>query len=119
MARTGLDWVLLKSRGAGKLEEFATVPATVPHVLATRTAETESNRAGEREPDESLSGALAAEAAVDAPLSRESLYRHSSKVGALCASSARTDLCGGRSVMATPTATRCPDTDSHDTDSLP
>jgi hypothetical protein len=34
------------------------------------------------------------------------LRRHASEVGAVCGSSARTDLCGGRSAMAVPTATR-------------
>ena len=31
-----------------------------------------------------------------------------SEVGAVCGSAARTDLCGGRSAMAVPTATRIP-----------
>ena len=34
------------------------------------------------------------------------VYRYSSEVGAVCGSSARTDLRGGRSAMAVPTATR-------------
>ncbi len=34
------------------------------------------------------------------------LRRHSSEVGAQCGNSARWDLCGGRSVMIVPTATR-------------
>ena len=33
--------------------------------------------------------------------------RHSPKVGAVCGNSARTDLGGGRSVMAVPTALQC------------
>ena len=33
------------------------------------------------------------------------LRRHSSEAGAVCVSCARTDLCGGRSVMIVPTAT--------------
>ena len=32
-----------------------------------------------------------------------------SEVGAVCGSAARTDLCGGRSAMAVPTATRIPE----------
>ena len=34
-----------------------------------------------------------------------SISRHTSKVGAVCGNAARTDLCGGRSVMVVPTAT--------------
>ncbi len=34
--------------------------------------------------------------------------RQSSKVGAVCANAARTVLCGGRSAMVVPTATRMP-----------
>ncbi len=34
------------------------------------------------------------------------LRRHSSEAGAVCVSCARTDLCGGRSVMIVPSATR-------------
>jgi hypothetical protein len=34
----------------------------------------------------------------------KTLCRHTPKVGAVCGNSARTDLCGGRSVMSVPTA---------------
>src|SRR5271168_1589925 len=40
-----------------------------------------------------------------ASLSRRAFRRYPSKVGAVCGSSARTDLCGGRSAMIVPTAT--------------
>ena len=39
--------------------------------------------------------------------------RHVPKAGAVCGSSARTDLCGGRQVTAVPTATITPSTGQH------
>jgi hypothetical protein len=40
-----------------------------------------------------------------ASLPGRAFRRYSSKVGAVCGSSARTDLCGGRPAMTVPTAT--------------
>jgi hypothetical protein len=44
--------------------------------------------------------------AREAGISLSTLRRHSSEAGAQCGNSARWDLCGGRSVMVVPTATR-------------
>ena len=43
-------------------------------------------------------------------LIRRNASRHEPEAGAVCGSSARTDLCGGRQVTAVPTATRLPST---------
>src|SRR5262249_13117936 len=49
---------------------------------------------------------LAAETENPSPLAPPALRRQIPEVGAVCGSSARTDLCGGRSVTGVPTAIR-------------
>src|SRR5262249_24007644 len=50
---------------------------------------------------------LAAETENPSPLAPPALRRQIPEVGAVCGSSARTDLCGGRSVTGVPTAISC------------
>jgi len=52
----------------------------------------------------SAGGPLAAQAPHIPPLAAPTLSRQTPKVGAVCGNSARTVLCGGRSVMGVPTA---------------
>src|SRR5215469_10173932 len=47
---------------------------------------------------------LAAETENPSPLAAPAVRRQTPEVGAVCGSSARTDLCGGRSVTGAPTA---------------
>src|SRR3954462_13106621 len=47
---------------------------------------------------------LAAQTQNPAPVAIRTVCRQTSKVGAVCGQAARTDLCGGRSVMGVPTA---------------
>src|SRR5262249_40558663 len=47
---------------------------------------------------------MAAVAQDPAPVSQRAVCKSTSKVRAVCGSAARTDLCGGRSAMAVPTA---------------
>jgi hypothetical protein len=53
-------------------------------------------------------GTMATTSSHPASLPGRAFRRYSSKVGAVCGNPARTDLCGGRSAMIAPTATRKP-----------
>ena len=54
--------------------------------------------------DQSAGGPLASETTHPSSMAKQALRRQTPKVGAVCGSSARTALCGGRSVMGVPTA---------------
>ncbi len=95
MAQTCAARLLPISRGAGQ----PTGPATIPNpdwLVLVAGAET-AQPAGpvDRGPVEPIAFALAAQSPRASSLPNDSLCRHTSKVGAVCVSSARTDLCGG------------------------
>ena len=96
-------------RGSRQLRTPATVPRCAPGHVAPRAASSQPTRPP---PDlgeihEALP-ALAPDADDPPSLSRRAVCMSTSKVRAVCGSSARTDLCGGRPAMAVPTAITFP-----------
>src|SRR5215831_17927745 len=61
-----------------------------------------TNKAGQ--PDSEPGKRVTRAGAPTANRNEKTLCRHTPKVGAVCPNWARTDLCGGRSVMSVPTA---------------
>ena len=117
---------------AGEESDCAAVPVKQPNKEALASAEVVEGRAqtkeNDAEPDtsptlsgERVSQGLSGVRQVAREISRRSLRRHSSKVGAVCGSAARTDLCGGRSAMVVPTATlpACPFREEHGPSRVP
>src|SRR3989304_4592087 len=92
-------------RGAGQLCTIAPIPRRASSDVAPRTAPSQSTRSP---PDLGkvfqVKQTLATDAEDPASLSQRAVCRSTSEVGAVCGSSARTDLCGGRPEMAVPTA---------------
>jgi hypothetical protein len=61
-------------------------------------------RAAKHGPDSEPGKRVTRAGAHTANRNEKTLCRHTPKVGAVCPNWARTDLCGGRSVMSVPTA---------------
>ena len=84
------------------------IPLSCRQHLAAHARATQPEGQNDMGADEEDGRRLAPSAAHPAPLAQCTLRRHSPEVGAVCGKAARTVLCGGRSAMSVPTATRNP-----------
>ena len=105
LAAERVAWLVPILCGGRQLPASAAIPRCDPEAVAPHAATTQPTRAP---PDlgEVLQAeqALAADAEDSPPLSQRAVCRSTSKVGAVCGSAARTDLCGGRAATPVPTA---------------
>ena len=93
--------------GPGQLHTAAAVPQCDPsHVAAQLTATQPTRPPADLGKVLQALQTLATDAEDRAPVSQREVCMSTSKVRTVCGSSARTGLCGGRSAMTVPTATR-------------
>src|SRR3990172_11363796 len=98
-------WLVPVVCGARQLPTSATIPRGDPEPVAPHAATTQPTRTPpDLEKVLQAEQTLATDAEDSPPLSQRAVCRSTSKVRAVCGSSARTDLCGGRSAMTVPTA---------------
>src|SRR5664280_495282 len=96
--------VLRLPRRADQLSCPVGIPPPCRRPLAARLAPAQPEGPDEVDNHGTAGGALAAQTPDIPSLAVSALSRQTPKVGAVCGNSARTVLCGGRSVMGVPTA---------------
>ena len=93
-------------RSAYQRSGAACIPAPHHRPLAAHAAASKPEGSDDVGTDDAAGGRLAPETDHPPSLAKRSLCRHTPEVGAVCGKAARTVLCGGRSVMGVPTASR-------------
>src|SRR6516164_948384 len=107
MAGAGRSRLLQLPRCADQRRYTGRVPAPRHRYLAAHAAAARPKGSDHVGTDDKAGERLAPETDHSSSLAERSLCRHPPEVGAVCGKVARTVLCGGRSVMSVPTATRC------------
>jgi len=106
MAGAGRQRLLQLPRRADQQSGAWRVPSPYHTALATRASAPQPESANDMGSDEEARKRLAAQTACPTSLAKPTLRRQTPEVGAVCPNWARTVLCGGRSVMGVPTATK-------------
>src|SRR3954471_5719974 len=83
-------------------------PVSNSRQLSNSGQTAQSTRPNDIRTDEEAGSRLAPEGAHPSSMAKPTLRRQTLEVGAVCGNPARTDLCGGRSVMGVPTAIMMP-----------
>ena len=91
-------------RGADQYTSAVGIPLSHQHYLVPKSAATQPAASADVGTDGPTYQAIPTVTARAAPVAKPSVQRETLEVGAECVSSARSDLCGGRSVMGVPTA---------------
>ncbi len=91
-------------RGANQHLPAVGLPLSHQHSLVPKSAATQPAAPADVGTDGPTYRAIPTVTARSAPVAKPSVHRQSLEVGAECVSSARSDLCGGWSAMAIPTA---------------
>lgn len=100
-----LPGVVSIPRSPGELDTDEPIPNSDPaNLVASATAQVAACTPDDLGQVRKALPTVAADPKNPASLSQREISSSASKAGAVCGSSARTDLCGGRSAMAVPTA---------------
>src|SRR6185503_10237647 len=93
-------------RGAGQLDALATISVASHLAMVSRASATRFATSADVGAVLPTDRGMVSPSQDPSSLAVGAVCRHSSKVRAVCGNSARTDPCGGRSVMGVPTATK-------------